>query len=221
MKAVYITDFTGSQGLELKELPDPSPMDTEVLVSVRAAGLNRADLLQARGAYPPPPGYSPNIPGLEFAGEVIGLGKNVTSWAIGDRVFGIASGEAQAELIASDAELLPRIPDNLSFVEAAAVPEAFITAHDAIFILADLQPNETLLIHAVGSGVGLAALQMAKAKGAFVIGTSRTRDKVERCKEEHGLDIGLVIRDPRNFAGSVRWLYGRTGCRCNSRSCRR
>lgn len=211
MKAVYITDFTGSQGLELKELPDPSPMETEVLVSVRAAGLNRADLLQARGAYPPPPGYSPNIPGLEFAGEVIGLGKNVTSWAIGDRVFGIASGEAQAELIASDAELLARIPDNLSFVEAATVPEAFVTAHDAIFTLADLQPNETLLIHAVGSGVGLAALQMAKARGVFVIGTSRTSDKVARCKEEHGLDIGLVIRDPRNFAGSVRGCTAERG----------
>jgi len=203
MKAVYITDFTGSEGLEIKEVPDPSPKENEVLVQVRAAGLNRADLLQARGAYPPPEGYSPNIPGLEFAGEVIATGGLVTRWTIGERVFGIAAGEAQAEVIVCDEKLLTRIPDNLSFVEAAAVPEAFITAYDAIFTLADLKASETLLIHAIGSGVGLAALQIAKAKGAFVIGTSRTSDKVVRCKEEYGLDIGLVIHDPKSFAGAI------------------
>lgn len=211
MKAVYITHFTGSQCLEIKEVPDPSPQENQVLVRVRAAGLNRADILQARGAYPPPTGYSPNIPGLEFAGEVGAVGDQVTAWSVGDRVFGIAAGEAQAELIASDESLLTRIPDNLSFVEAAAVPEAFITAHDAIFTLCDLKANETLLIHAVGSGVGLAALQMAKAKGAFVIGTSRTSDKIVRSKEECGLDIGLVVRDPKSFAGSVRGFNGDRG----------
>ena len=202
MKAVYITDFTGSQCLEIKDVADPVPTAKQVLVRVRAAGLNRADLLQARGAYPPPQGYSPNIPGLEFAGEVIGLGDQTTTWATGDRVFGIAAGEAQAELIASDEKLLIRIPDNLSFSEAAAVPEAYITAHDAIFSLGGLKANETLLIHAVGSGVGLAALQLAKACGAVVIGTSRTANKLEECIE-FGLDFQISTATGASFAKAV------------------
>lgn len=203
MKAVYITDFTGSQSLVIKEVPDPVPTETQVLVRVRAAGLNRADLLQIRGAYPPPVGFSPNIPGLEFAGEVIAFGDRVTAWAIGDQVFGIAAGEAQAEFIISDERLLTRIPEILNFAEAAAVPEAFITAHDAIFTLAGLKANETLLIHAVGSGVGLAALQLAKAHGSVVIGTSRTEDKLEKCVEL-GLDFPVSTANGANFANPVR-----------------
>src|SRR5262245_26152976 len=152
MKAVYISQFGGPEDLEFRDVSDPpSPAPKQVLVRVRAAGLNRADLLQVRGTYPPPAGYSPNIPGLEFAGEVAATGSEVHKWKIGDRVFGITAGEAQAEFLLTDERLLARIPDGLSFVEAAAVPEAFITAHDAIFTLGDLKQGESLLIHAVGS----------------------------------------------------------------------
>ena len=203
MRAVYITEFGRIEDVEIRELSDPlPPVESQVLVRVHAAGLNRADLLQARGSYPPPAGYSPNIPGLEFAGEVAAIGDDVKIWSVGDRVFGITAGEAQTELLLTEASLLIAIPDDLSFAEAASVPEAFITAHDAIFTLGGLKENETLLIHAVGSGVGLAALQLAKAKGAFVIGTSRTAEKVERCKE-FGLDAAIVTGDTVDFASAV------------------
>ncbi len=204
MRSVYINEFGSIDNLEIRELPDPPPpAGTQVLVRVRSAGLNRADLLQARGLYPPPAGYSPNIPGLEFAGEVTSVGSDVASWKSGDRVFGITAGEAQAEFITSDDTLLAKIPDRFSFAEAAAVPEAFITAHDAIFTLGNLQKDESLLIHAVGSGVGLAALQLAKEKGAFVIGTSRTSQKLDRCRA-FGLDEGMAIGNNVDFAEQVK-----------------
>lgn len=203
MKAVYITEFGTIDNIEFREIADlPRPSGTQVLVRVKAAGLNRADLLQARGLYPPPAGYSANIPGLEFAGEVAAVGEGATEWDPGTRVFGITAGEAQAEYLLTDASLLARIPDNLSFVEAACVPEAFITAHDAIFTLGGLGTRDRLLIHAVGSGVGLAGLQIAKAKGAFVVGTSRTQDKIDQCAE-FGLDAGITVRDANSFADEV------------------
>ena len=203
MKAVYIREFGPAENLRLQEEPDPPPpIDKQVLVRVHAAGLNRADLLQIRGAYPPPAGYSPNIPGLEFAGEVVTVGDNVTKWRSGDRVFGITAGEGQAEYLLTDENLLTKIPDNLGFCEAAAVPEAFITAHDAIFTLGELKEGETLLIHAVGSGVGLAALQMAKEKGATVIGTSRTIDKLEKCREFR-LDSAITVENEVDFTAAV------------------
>ncbi len=204
MRAVYIEEFGSVDGLEIRELPDPAPPSAgQVLVRVHAAGLNRADLLQVRGAYPPPSGYSPNIPGLEFAGEIAAIGEGVNRWQIADRVFGITAGEAQAEFLLSDERLIAKIPDQLSFVEAAAVPEAFITAHDAIFTLGSLKENESLLIHAVGSGVGLAGLQLAKARGAFAIGTSRTKDKLDRCLA-FGLDKPILTNKTINFASTVK-----------------
>ena len=202
MKAVFIDDPSTGRGLSLAEVPDPAaPSGTAVLVRVRAAGLNRADLLQAKGLYPPPPGFSPNIPGLEFAGEVAAVGSGVTGWQPGDRVFGITAGEAQAEYVSIDERHLARIPDRLSFNEAAAVPEAFITAFDAVVTQAGLARGETLLIHAVGSGVGLAALQIGHVVGARVIGTSRTAAKLDACRE-FGLDAGLVTAEPV-FADAV------------------
>ena len=199
MRAVYITEFGATDNLEIREIPDPpKPEKAQVLVRVRAAGLNRADLLQVRGGYPPPAGYSPNIPGLEFAGEVVAVGEDVNAWTIGDRVFGITAGEAQAEFLLTDEKLLARIPDGLDFTRATAIPEAFITAHDAIFTLGNLRRGETLLIHAVGSGVGLAALQLAKGSEATVIGTSRTADKLERCRE-FGLDAAIATGNGANF----------------------
>ena len=203
MRAVYIKEFGGAENLEIREVPNPDrPSGTDVLVRVRAAALNRADLLQRRGFYPPPAGYSPNIPGMEFAGEIVEIGDDVSNVKLGDRVFGITAGEAQAEYLTIDQRLLARIPDNLNFVEAAAVPEAFITAQDAVFTQGHLKDGETLLIHAVGSGVGLAGLQLAKAHGCRVIGTSRTRAKLERCRE-FGLDHAIVVAGEPNFADEV------------------
>lgn len=196
MRAVYITEFGPPENLEVREVTEPpKPIDAQVLVRVKAVGLNRADLLQVAGLYPPPAGISPNIPGLEFAGEVTETGPGVTNWTIGDRVFGIIGGESQAEFLLTEASLIARIPDNLSFTAAAAVPEAFITAHDAIVTLGGLTGEKTLLIHAVGSGVGLAALQLAKALGAIVIGTSRTVNKLEKCTA-FGLDLGVATPEP-------------------------
>src|SRR5213075_2925462 len=122
MKAVYIKEFGGSENLEIREVPDPpKPTGTQVLVRVKAAGLNRADLIQRRGFYMPPPGYSPNIPGMEFAGEIAALGGNSKMFNVGDRVFGIMAGEAQSVFVIVDESLLAHIPDNLSFEEAAAI----------------------------------------------------------------------------------------------------
>jgi putative PIG3 family NAD(P)H quinone oxidoreductase len=203
MKAVYIKEFGGAENLEIRDVADPTKaVGNDAVVRVRAAGLNRADLLQRRGLYPPASGYSPNIPGLEFAGEIEETGDSVRDLRKGDRVFGITSGEAQAEFLKIDHRLLTRIPDNLSFTDAAAVPEAFITAHDAVFTQAKLKGDGTLLVHAVGSGVGLAALQLAKANGHRVIGTSRTAEKLERCRE-FGLDECITVTGEPNFSEQV------------------
>jgi NADPH:quinone reductase len=202
VKAIYIKEFGGAENLEFREVPDPpAPGASQVLIRVRAAGLNRADIMQRLGKYPPPPGFSPNIPGLEFAGEIEAIGDDVRDRKKGDRVFGITSGEAQAEYLLVEESLAAPIPDNLSFTEAAAVPEVFITAHDAVFTQCGLKAGEWLLIHAVGSGVGLAGLQLAKANGAKVIGTSRTADKLDRCSDL-GLDVPLLTVEPR-FADAV------------------
>ncbi|HMJ07635.1 MAG TPA: NAD(P)H-quinone oxidoreductase, partial [Pyrinomonadaceae bacterium] len=204
MKAVYISEFGGPEKLEIREVPDPpKPEGNQVLVRVRAAGLNRADLMQRRGSYPPPPGYSPNIPGMEFAGEVAAAGADAKRFRPGDGVFGITAGEAQAEQVVIDESLLAAVPANIELTQAAALPEVFITAHDALFTQADLKAGETLLIHAAGSGVGLAALQLAKARGCRVIGTSRTREKLERCSK-FGLDLPIVVdKAPAKFASEV------------------
>ena len=202
MKAVYISEFGPPENLEIREIPEPpKPQNTQVFVRVKSVGLNRADLLQVAGLYPPPAGYSPNIPGLEFAGEINDIGSDVTNWNVGDRVFGIVAGESQAEFLVTDESLLARIPDTLSFTDAAAVPEAFITAHDAIITLGGLTAGNTLLIHAVGSGVGLAGLQIAKALGASVIGTSRTDEKLDKCAR-FGLDLAIATPEPV-FADAV------------------
>lgn len=211
MKAVYIKTFGGPENLEIREVPDPpKPTGKQVLVRVKAAGLNRADLLQRRGMYPPPPGFSPNIPGMEFAGEIVETSEGVNGWERGARVFGITAGEAQAELLLIESDLLARIPENLSFTEAAAIPEVFITAHDAVFTQAGLKRGETLLIHAVGSGVGLAAVQLAKAAGAKTVGTSRTTEKLERARE-FGLDEAILTGESAEFSQILKTKTGGHG----------
>jgi putative PIG3 family NAD(P)H quinone oxidoreductase len=203
MKSVYITEFGGPDNLEIRDVPEPRPpTGTEALVRVRAAGLNRADLLQVAGHYPPPAGYAAQRPGMEFAGEVESVGVEVKGWKKGDRAFGITAGEAQSEHLTIDSSLLARIPENLSFIEAAGVPEVFITAHDAIFTRGRLKKSETLMIHAVGSGVGLAGLQLAREAGAKVIGTSRTQDKLDRCGE-FGLEHGIPVSEPSKLTDRV------------------
>ena len=193
MKAVFIKEFGGAENLEIREVKNPSiSKPNEVLVNVKAAALNRADILQRKGFYPAPKGYPERILGLEFAGEVAEIGKDVKTLKIGDRVFGITAGGGQAEFVLTNEDQLAEIPDNVNFQEAATIPEAFITAYDAVWTQGNLKTGEILLIHAVASGVGLAALQIAKAKGNKVIGTSRTAEKLEDTNN-FGIDLGLIM----------------------------
>jgi NADPH:quinone reductase len=212
MKAVVFTGKGGPEVIEVRELADPAPVRGEVRVRVRAAALNRADLLQRRGLYPPPPGTREDVPGLELAGEVEAVGEGVTAWKAGDRVMAITAGEAQAERCLVHERMLLRVPDGLSLEDAGAIPEAGITSHDALFTLGGLRPGWPVLIHAVGSGVSTAALQIAKAAGAFTIGTSRTADKLEKARAV-GLDHGILVgkEEPR-FAEEVKKVTGKRGC---------
>jgi putative PIG3 family NAD(P)H quinone oxidoreductase len=210
MKAVKIVSFGGVEGLHIAEVPDaPQPTAAHVRVRVRAAGLNRADVLQRLGRYPAPPGYPQDIPGLEFAGEIETVGEDARAWKIGDRVFGITGGGAQAEYVTVSEHTFARIPENLDWAEAAAVPEVFMTAHDALFTQCGLQIGERVLIHAAGSGVGTAAIQLIRAAGAFAYGTSRTAEKLERAKE-FGLSESVVVGDdPSRFVESIKnWTGG-------------
>ena len=201
-RAVLIDKPGGPEVLKLGHTELPEPNDDQVLVSVRAAGLNRADCLQRMGMYPPPPGVPQNVPGLEFAGEIESVGSNVSSFAPGDRVMGIVGGGAMADRLLTRAEELLPIPNGMSFEDAAAIPEAFVTAYDAAVLQGGLKEGQTLLIHAVASGVGTAAVQLCKAFGANSIGTSRSAEKIERCLSL-GLDHGVVVED-KQFADAIR-----------------
>lgn len=192
MKAIVISRPGAPEVLELRDVPAPEPGPGEVLVRVRATAVNRADILQRRGRYPAPPGAPADIPGLEYAGTIAAVGAGVESWlwAEGDPVMGLVAGGGYAELVAVPADQLVPVPDRLDLEQAAAIPEVFITAHDALRTRLGLAADETLLVHAVGSGVGTAALQLAKAWGARVIGTARTGWKLERAREL-GLDLAI------------------------------
>jgi putative PIG3 family NAD(P)H quinone oxidoreductase len=210
MRAIVITKSGGAEVLELRDVPAPEPQGDQVRVRVRACGLNRADLMQCRGYYPAPPGAPADIPGLEYAGEVEALGPGVTGpLQVGDRVFGIVGGGGMAELLVTHERLAVPIPANLSFEEAAAVPEVFLTAHDALEAQAGLRPGERVLIHAVGSGVGTSACQLARAMGCTVFGTSRTASKLERASE-YGLDVAIDAT-AQDFAEVVREQTGGAG----------
>jgi NADPH:quinone reductase len=176
--------------LQLADRPAPSPAADGVVVRVHGAGLNRADLMQRAGRYPAPPGVPADIPGMEFAGIVSAAGANVTTPAVGDRVFGITGGGAQAEYVAIPAVHCAAVPAPLDLVAMGGVPEAFLTAHDAMVTQAHVVAGEWVLVHAIGSGVGTAALQLARALGARVVGTARTAEKIERCRAL-GLDVGI------------------------------
>jgi NADPH:quinone reductase len=215
MQAVWISTYGGPEVLEIRTVGKPLMNDDQVLVRVRASSLNRADLLQRQGKYPPPPGFPPEIPGMEFAGGVAEVGSSVRRWKPGQRVFGLIGGAAHAEYVVTYEHLLAEIPPNLDWTQAAAVPEVFITAQDALWTQANLRPGESILIHAVGSGVGLAAVQLARAIQAMPYGTSRTADKIEQSKSL-GLEDGLVVRENalrNNFddlpAATERWTAGK------------
>jgi putative PIG3 family NAD(P)H quinone oxidoreductase len=215
VRAVTIRDTN----LSVEEHPDPIPGAGECLVRVRAAGLNGADMMQRRGFYPAPPGEPQDIPGLELAGEVIDRGPRTTRFEVGDRVMGIVAGGGQAELAVVHERILMRVPENLDWVEAGAVPEVFTTAHDGLFTQAGLEPGERLLVHGGAGGVGTAAIQLGHAAGARVTATVRNSDhwdavaelgaEVIACEgfEEHGpFDVILELVGAPNLPGNLQAL---------------
>ncbi len=201
MRAIVISEAGGPDVLQVRDVPDPTPGPDEVLVRVAAFGVNRADLLQRRGMYPAPPGWPSDIPGLEYAGEVASLGEGVRYPVAGDRVMGIVGGGSYAEYIVTPAAHAVPVPDGMSLSDAAAVPEVFITAHDALERLG-VSKGEWVLVHAVGSGVGTAAVQLVRARGARSIGTSRTRAKLDRATAL-GMDAGVDTSEG-DFVSGVR-----------------
>ncbi len=192
MRAVV---FPGDGAIEVVERPTPEPGPGQVLVRVHGAGLNRADLMQRVGLYPAPPGVPADIPGMEFSGEVAALGEGVRTLAAGDRVFGIVGGGAQAEALVVHESNCARVPEHVDLVEAGGIPEVFITAHDALRTRGGLQPGQHVLVHAVGSGVGTAVVQLAKAVGCTVTGTARTETKLDQARAL-GLDHGVLAPTP-------------------------
>ena len=194
MRAVVITEPGGPHVLRMSTIEEPVPGPDDLLVEVRATALNRADLIQRMGRYPAPPGTRQDVPGLEMAGVVATVGERVSGLVTGDRVFGLLGGGGYAEKVVTHARMVAPIPAGLSFVEAAAVPEVFITAYDALFNLGGLKMGEVALIHAVGSGVGTAAVQLAHHAGATTMGTAGSAEKLRKAAEL-GLDVGINYRE--------------------------
>lgn len=188
--------------LEWREHPDPVPGLGELLVEVRAAGLNSADRLQVAGLYPPPPGSPVDIPGLELAGEVIGLGPGATRFAVGDRVMAVVGGGGQAELATVHERHLLAVPDGVGWSEAGGFPEAFTTAHDALFTQCGLQMGERVCVHGAAGGVGLAALQLAAAAGASVTATVRNESLREDVFALTSTIGPTEVIAPEDFVGS-------------------
>jgi NADPH:quinone reductase len=191
MKAVTITRAGGPEVLKIQDRAVPDPGPDQIRVRVIASAVNRADLLQRRGAYPPAIGYPPDVPGLEYVGQVDSVGSSVVEWRVGDRAMGIVGGGGHAEFVCvHEREALP-VPESLADERAAAVPEAFLTAFDALILQLQILPGEKVLVHAAASGVGTAAVQLARVAGAVTFGSSRTREKLERLRElglDHAID---------------------------------
>ncbi|HEV3376897.1 MAG TPA: NAD(P)H-quinone oxidoreductase [Thermoleophilaceae bacterium] len=215
MRAVTVQDGR----LVVEERPDPEPGRGEVLVRVRAAGLNGADMLQRRGAYPAPPGSPPDIPGLELAGEVVGRGRDAARFEDGDRVMAVVGGGGQAELAAVHERAAMPVPDPIDWPQAGGLPEVFTTAHDAIFTQAGLRPGEHLLVHGAAGGVGTAAVQLGRNAGARVTATVRREERRPAVEalgaqaidpdgfEQHGpYDVVLELVGAANLAGNLKSL---------------
>jgi NADPH:quinone reductase len=215
MRAVTIQD----RALSVEEHPDPEPGPGQILVAIKAAGLNGADILQRKGAYPAPPGSPPDIPGLELAGEVAARGPDAERFEDGDRVMAVVGGGGQAELAVVHERGAMPVPEALEWPQAGGTPEVFVTAHDAIFSQGALRPGEHLLVHGGAGGVGTAAIQLAHAAGARVTATVRTEDlrpEVEKLGAsaidpeefvDHGpFDVVLELVGSPNLGGNVKAL---------------
>jgi NADPH:quinone reductase len=203
VRAVVYTGAGGAEVMRLEERPDPVPGSEEVLVQVPFAGVNPADLAQREGRYPPPPGAPADVPGLEVAGTVVARGDAVRGWQEGDRVFGIVGGGGLANRVVVHERHLARVPENLNEQEAAAVPEAFLTAHDAVFTQAGLRLGDVLLVNGANGGVGTAAGQLGRVAGARVFGTVRSDGARERIAQ-----LGLEPLDPSAFVEPLRAMGG-------------
>jgi putative PIG3 family NAD(P)H quinone oxidoreductase len=209
MKAIIVKKPGGPEVLEWLDTPDPELQSDELLVRVEAAAVNRADLLQRRGLYPPPPGASP-ILGMEMAGEVLEVGAACGSnWQPGQRVMALLAGGGYAEKVTVPAVQAMPLPGNLSFEEGAAIPEAFLTAYLNLFGLGELKEGQTVLIHAGGSGVGTAAIQLAREARATVLVTAGSAEKLERCRQLGA--TGLINYRQEAFAAKVKELTGGQG----------
>ncbi|HET8822911.1 MAG TPA: zinc-binding dehydrogenase [Thermoleophilaceae bacterium] len=215
MRAVTIQD----EQLVVEERPDPEPGRGELLVRVRAAGLNGADMLQRRGGYPAPPGSPKDIPGLELAGEVVGLGDGARRFAEGDRVMAIVGGGGQAQLAVLHERAAMPVPEGMEWPQAGGLPEVFTTAHDALFSQAGLRPGEHLLVHGGAGGVGTAAVQLGRAAGARVTATVRREElragveqlgaraiAAEGFESEGPFDVVLELVGAANLAGNLEAL---------------
>ena len=210
VRAVVVKSPEGIPGLRLEEVPAPGSVaslgPSELRIRVAASGLNRADLLQSMGKYPAPPGSPPDQLGLEYAGEVVARGAAVRAFNLGDRVMGIVGGGGMAEEVwVHEREALP-VPHAWTWAQAAAVPEAFLTAYDALILQGELRPFESVLIHGATGGVGSAASQIAAAFGARVLGTGRSRAKLETCAQAYGLNEPIAVDETGQFVAQVRRL---------------
>jgi putative PIG3 family NAD(P)H quinone oxidoreductase len=193
MHAVVITEPGGPEVLQWTEVPDPVPGPGEVLVDVTASAVNRADMMQRQGAYPPPQGAAP-YPGLECSGTIAALGEGVTGWQTGDQVCALLAGGGYAEKVAVPAGQLLPVPNAITIVEAAALPETVCTVYSNVFLGARLQPGETLLVHGGGSGIGTTAIQLGKQAGAIVAVTAGSQEKLDACKQL-GADLLINYRE--------------------------
>ena len=209
MRAAVISEPGGPEVFRIQDIEEPTPGPAEVLVDVKATALNRADLLQRRGRYPGPVGTRDDLPGLEMAGVVAATGERVVGVGVGDRVFALLNGGGYGERVVTHHRMTAPIPENLSFTEAASVPEVFLTAYDALFNHCDLVMGESTLIHAAGSGVGTAAIQLARHVGATTYGTVGSAGKLAKAADL-GLDVGINYNE-QDFAEVIRERSGGRG----------
>ena len=209
MYVAVITEPGGPDVMQIMEIEDPVPGPEDVLVDVKASALNRADMLQRQGGYPAPAGSPSDIPGLEFAGVVLEAGERVVGMAKGDRVFGLLGGGGYASRTVTHHRMAVPMPADWDFVQAAAIPEVYLTAYDALFNQGNLQMGERLLVHAAGSGVGTAAVQLAHHAGAFVFGTAGSAEKLAGAAKL-GMDVGINYHN-EDFAAVVKEKTGGVG----------
>ena len=208
MRAVTQSEPGGPETLSVSELPDPTPGPGEVVIDVAATAVNRADLLQRQGFYPPPPGASEVI-GLECSGTVAALGDGVTTWSVGDEVCALLAGGGYASKVVVPAGQVMPVPDGVDLVTAAALPEVACTVWSNVFMVAGLRPDEVFLVHGGGGGIGTFAIQLAAATGARVFTTAGSEAKLERCREL-GAEVGINYRE-EDFADVVKEATGGAG----------